>query len=190
MIRDKLLGSIGNAANEYSRTFMRKLMANATMNIRGAMSSGADAIMSVDDMQQMMEGMDGAGSMSEMLMSTFGEMAGGFLMDNAGRYLQPHLRKRKGLARKGNQLQYGLNNLPGMVNAWARGDKGESGMFGWLVRLLKAQVPTFAFDNTLKGSPMLSMDKPAIFDRQVHTSIVQVIPGLLSRIHQELAILS
>jgi hypothetical protein len=189
MLRDKIMSSVASGASDYARNFLKNILKNVGDSVRGTSANAAQGIMAADDAAQMsdMMGDMGGGSAMETIMNAIGGVAGQKAMAWGGNALRKHTSKNAKLARKGNEIEYFLSNYATMANKWSRSDKGESGNMGFLVRLLKSFVPGFALDSSLKGSPILGLDQPATFDDHTRRSIVEVIPGFLSRIHNELA---
>lgn len=187
MLKNKILGQVGNAANEYARTFVKKMFMNAAGHVASIVRPGSDGLMQADELGQMMEGMGPDASIMETVMQGMGGMAASFGQQAIGRILRPILAKNPKIAKMGNQAEHTLMNIPSLIREWASSDKGDNGKFGLFSRILKMFVPSFSFDTKMKGSKLMSLDEPAIFDKHVHTSIVEIIPGYLSKIHNEIA---
>lgn len=189
-------GLIGNRRN-FLKTLGEKLSSAVKEKARGFADSvqmglsAADQFADMREMQQSMAEMGGGGMDGKELA---GNVAGGLATNAAGARLGKWLRgkaeKHDGIMKWGNKLQYMSENAPQLATDWARSDKGESGLFGGLVSVLKDSInSTNSVDNSFISDKAGSMQDPDIFRRQTNKSITEVIPGYLARIHQEIRML-
>ncbi len=124
--------------------------------------------------------------------------AGGFIGSAApsfiagsryGNRLRDFLAKNPGISKVGNQLQYHLQNLPGYANQYARSSSGSFGPFSFLINPLKEAILGENTSHHIDVDNIKNLHQPSVFTRQTNKSINEIIPGLLSRIHNELQII-
>lgn len=189
--RDKLLGQFQQGAVDYVGQFTQRLTQNLGTALKGALgsltSAGEMAEMSAEQMEMMREmGMDVPGA-AEM----FGNASGNFAATEFGRWaagpMRRFLSKHRGLRQTGARLSYNLSNVPERLNRWAKSETDETGVMAPLINFLKEMVPRGGLDARLGTSPIIGADQPVPFDSLTRRSIVEIIPGFLSRIHLEIA---
>jgi Predicted chitinase len=134
----------------------------------------------------------------------YGQMAGQGLVGAMpwllSTFARPALAKNAKLNRAGHDLSYYSNAAPGLINGWLRNRQNFSEDFNandpnnkWYSRLQKRVVNPF-LNNTLFQMPasmgnrtrlnnpgVKDLTTPAIFDQMTRRSVVEVIPGLLTR---------
>lgn len=124
--------------------------------------------------------------------------AGGFIGSAApsfiagsryGNRLRDFLAKNPGINKVGNQLQYHIQNLPGYANQYARSSSGSFGPFSFLINPLKEAILGENASHHIDVDNIKNLHQPSVFTRQTNKSINEIIPGLLSRIHNELQII-
>lgn len=134
----------------------------------------------------------------------YGQMAGQGLASSLpwllSTFARPALARNDKLNRMGHDLSYYANAAPGLANGWLRNRQNFSEDYNpndpnnkWYTRLQKRVVNPFV-NNTLFQMPasmgnrtrlnnpgVKDLTTPAIFDQMTRRSIVEVIPGLLTR---------
>lgn len=129
--------------------------------------------------------------------STAGELAGAITPgtiagSRIGNRLREYISKNEGVAARGNQLQYHLQNIPQYAQEWARGSAGSFLPFGisdFIVNPLKDTILSGAPGRHVDVDNIKNLQEPGIITRQTTKTINEVIPGLLSRIHHELQVI-
>lgn len=183
-----LLGSNSNAIKEVSARFAKNLKQNlgsALQGFRGSLASTESLI-------------DTAKSASEMGFSGYelaGEFAGSALPYMAlgsryGKKAREALERRApGLVKGGNDIRFHLGNAQGHINRFARSSFGSNSLLGFLIDPLKDALLQSGQSHSVDVDSTRNLREPGVFTRQTNKSINEVIPGLLSRIHQELSII-
>lgn len=205
MSRNKFVAGAGSlAANVFGlrSNFVGNLSKNIQQRVMSGVKGFADnarAGLGMADM--MLDANDAERQMAEMMgekPKSFGESVAGLggnlategLGYKLGKTLRKHLNKNDTVVKRGNQLLYGVENAPQLATEFARGNKGESGLFGGAVRMLKDSVLQAATpDNKVESDSANKLHEPAIFNRQTNKSINEIIPGFLARILRELKVL-
>lgn len=192
-LRDKLYGRSQQAIVDYVGQFGQRFKGNLQNHLRTALTGvqmGASGVQSAAEAQAMMRemGMDTGGMWGQG-----GNLAGGIVADRFGRKIGRAARgaiNRFGpVKRGGDKLSYFLDAAPERLNDWAKSDKGEYGKYGSMVRFLKDLLPRYAAQTGIGESPLAGADEAVAFNAQARRSLVEVIPGFLSRIHHELQIM-
>lgn len=185
--RDRLLNNFQQQSVEYVAGFTRNLTKNLTDQVRNIAQQAAGAIEMAD------MGRDSIQSASEMGLDKkelFANMAGAgvvpILTRLMARPIQRRLSKNQKLANTGNRLQYTFGNVAERANTFAQSADDDMSLKGGLLRFVKEFLPRTGIDPTLAQSPLYSANEASPFDKQARRSLVEIIPGFLSRIHHEL----
>lgn len=199
LFRERLLGAASSKVREYGAKFIDKYAGNIKDAMKKNVGAFKDAAMngltSADMLLDARQGMQDAGESTDPYTSGgkfAGGMIGGELGDRLAKFLRPHVSKIPGVAKLGNKLEYGADNLPALISDWAKGNQGEdtnSPMWNKLLRGFKDLAPKDVVDNKLGETDLLRSQDAVPFTHLVRKSITDIIPGYLSRIHHELAIL-
>ena len=85
-------------------------------------------------------------------------------------------------------IQHHLADIPGALRRFTSRQDGSNPITSLLRGFLDNVLPSYQTDLTLENTGWRNLDKPAQFTQSVQRSIVDVIPGLLSRIWSEMRI--
>jgi hypothetical protein len=192
ILKRSLFGKLGQGISGWTQGAAARVM----KAVAGKIRTTAQAVgTTLADLTQAGEMAGGAGSMPgmsmrDMIVDVMGESAGGWLMD---KMLGPAAKKVGGFLSKNKKLVNGglaIKNAAGagghLLNSWARSGADRGGILGMLEGFLKAGVGTYSKDRTVKKSAAGRLDEAAHFNLQTRLAITDVIPGWLSRIHNEL----
>lgn len=195
---DSLSDGLIGGRRQFLKTLGEKLSGAVKEKARGFADSvqmGLSGLDQMADMREMQESMAEAGmgdglDTKEMGGQIVGGMATNALGAKLGKWLRGKSEKHEGIAKWGNKLQYVSENTPQLLTDWAKSDKGEAGILGGIVRVIKDSVNSAnSVDNSFEVDKAGSMQSPDTFRRQTNKSITEVIPGFLARIHQEIRML-
>lgn len=200
--RDRLLSAtqarVKDVAGKYFGKYKDNLIKGAKGHItnfkEGALGALSSAEMGIDIQEQMAE----MGEKSDPY-KTGGRLAGNTVGGWAGgklaKMLKPILGDMEKVKKGGAALEYGVDNFPALIEQWVKGDKGENTRFDWVnkgVRWLKDQAPNEIDDPLLdakKETDLTKANDAVAFSHAARKSLTDIIPGFLSRIHHELAII-
>lgn len=202
LIRKRALGAIGSNFSQFgNRLFdnIYNVVDQRSQDVNFRASGGIAAA------RMAMMGAQQARMMGRSLGARdYGQMAGQGLVGAMpwllSTFARPTLAKNAKLNRAGHDLSYYANAAPGLINGWLRDRKNFSEDYNpndpnnkWYTRLQKRVVNPFV-NNTLFQMPasmgnrtrlnnpgVKDLTAPAIWDQQQRRSIVEVIPGLLTR---------
>jgi hypothetical protein len=196
----KQLGSvIGNTifgrSNEFMNTLIGNLKKTAVGRVKNTVGFGRGVL---GDVNARLDDMDLAEAMGHKTdpWHAGGLVGGAFGTSLLGDYLAgklaPHLGKIPGIKKRGNQLQYGVENLPQILGEWARSNKGERGGMGdGIIRFLKANIRSAGKLQTgIEKDTVQGMNEPSYFSRQSSKTLNEIIPGYLARMLRELTVIS
>lgn len=197
--RDRLLGGVQKSAANYVSTFVQQLGKNARGIVNGALGSLTSGMQMGDSALEMMKmqedmaaDMEELGVKKQSKASTAAHFAGGAVADWMMPFLTGPIRKLMNRSQKTRQMgaKAGMMSefLAEKMNAWAQSPTDSGGILAPLLWMLKDAVPRFSLDRNIGESPLVSADRPAVFSNLAHRSIVEIIPGWLSRIHRELVV--
>ena len=196
--RDRMVNGVQKSAANFAGNFIRNVGKNARGAVNGVLGSimgglemgqsGYDMLKQQEEMNREMEQMGmKVESKSSMAANMAGSMMGDFLMPFITGPMRKLLGKNQKLVQKGAKYGNIARSLPEMIQNWARtSDSGENKWHTPLLWMLKDIIPKFSLDRSLGESPLVAADQAATFNNLTQRSIVEIIPGYLSRIHREL----
>lgn len=186
LLRDRLLGRIQGAMGSALSRMGKRLVSNAKGAIQGAVGGFAEGVQMAGDTREMMSEM--GISPTQMFGEQMGNMFAGAMGQKLGEFFAPTLKKMPGVAKAGSRAAYMLNTAGEQLRNAGRKYEDDTGIKGFFARMLVDAFPTLGRgDSRVGDSPLLGADKPAQYDNLSRRSLVEIIPGYLSRIHQEIA---
>lgn len=123
-----------------------------------------------------------------------GRMAGSEASDAAQRFGMPFLSRlarpmlRKASDRLGGYdhfVNYAMNNASSMLQDYAQDLNNTTGWRGMLKNAVRSVVPSYFLDDQIKDGSFQTIDRQAAFNQMTQRSIVDIIPGYLSRLLHE-----
>ena len=178
--RNRLLGSAQDSAGRFAQNYFGKMFQRMQNSVR-EMTGGVNDAMGMSDMGDDVP-------MLDMVMQGLGSGAVNLGARLGGKYSREFLgRKMPGSEQFGAKLHRILTSAPQYLNRYARSATKREGMVGFGEEMLKDVLRTHTMDPQIGYSGLADMDKPATFDKLARLSIVEVIPGLLSRIEHNTA---
>lgn len=190
-INSALNGIFGNRSGfvgQVGQRLKKNLKDQLAMNVAG-FRFGLSGIESGLDAAQAMQGMGmddpystagqflGAGALHASLGSRFGNR------------LRERITKNQKVGTLNNQLSYWTNNIPQLAEKFAKSSWGSFGLGSFLVNPLKDAIMQGRMQRQVDVDNIKNLQEPGVFTRQTNKTIIEVIPGLLSRIHHELLIM-
>lgn len=214
IMRNKFMNNIYDSVFDSRRGYVGKVVGRLGNKIKDKITGFASDVQSgiamadtAMDTSEMAAEMGGGGlDPYEVAGSAVGGMAmdslGGKLGKRVGNVINSSRFGRK-VRTVGNDLEYGVKNLPQLGDKFAKGDYDyDTGITGkiigaignipggqTLIDALKEAARSEPMDKTMKVDAIKDMQAPAVFSNQTRKSINEVIPGFLARIYQELQIL-
>lgn len=178
--RNKLLGGLQDSAGKYATTYLQRVGKKAGDALKGAMGGLAGGIDMMDS--------DSDTPFIEVAARIVGEYGMQGAAKLAGGPLRKLLSKRfPGLDQNGAQIERLVKDWPLLMNKYARSASKRGGLKGAAEDMFKSFLPTYEMNTTVGKDGVGSLDKPAAFDRLTRRSIVEIIPGYLSRMEHHLA---
>lgn len=190
-LRDTMLYSTQQSVVNYARDFVGRTRNNLKNVVQRNIQDFSGAMSGVLGMADQMDmGEDGPTiDKYDVAGGTLGGLAGGKLADYAMPYLRRYAKGNDTLSRGNDFLNFFTESLPRRINRWALQDNGETGFGGAFIRTIKDILPKHYLETMAGSSPILDADQPAVFNQLTRRSITEIIPGYLSRIHNELQIM-
>lgn len=187
--RDALTGKIQQSMTSGFRPFVSQFFNNlktagqtGIRNFVGNVQTAVDLKEQFEQMQQM--AVDGGEDSTEAT----GKMVGGVLSQSlagmVGSKLRPYLAKNEKLVGRGHQLARLRSSIPNKVRKWAQSPTENFGLWGSIVDAVKQAVPTQGRNREVAQSNISDLMGPSMFTNKAHLTLVDIIPGLLSRILQ------
>jgi Transglycosylase SLT domain len=178
--RNKLLGGMQDSAGRWASGYLKGMTKRAGENLRDVLGNSESALSMLDGESEM--------PWQDFLMQAAGKKATESAIRFAGGRLAPVLAKRfPGLAQSGGRLGRGANSLPQLLNRYAKSTTSREGMPGIMEDVLKSILGKHELNTTVGQHGLGNLDKPAAWDKLSRRTLVEVIPGLLSRIEHNTA---
>ncbi len=187
--RDALTGKIQESMTSGFKPFISQFFNNlktagqtGIRNFVGNVQTAVDLKEQFEQMQQM--AVDGGEDSTEAT----GKMVGGVLSQSLagmiGGKLRPILSKNDNLVGRGHQLARLRSAAPNKLRKWAQSPTENFGLWGSIVDAVKQAVPTQSRNREVAQSNISDLMGPSMFTNKAHLTLVDIIPGLLSRILQ------
>jgi predicted chitinase len=191
MMRDRMLAGAQSKIGEHFSGFYSKLRGNLEGAVKQrAKGVGDNLSMAAGQMEMAREAQESGVDIDPMNMA--GGMAGGaasgFLMKRLTPHLQQWAKNNSSVMANGSHLSH-LLNLPRQANDYARSETDGGPVRRYFEQLFKDIIPQYQLDKTAGDVPLIGADEHVPFTSLTRRSITEIIPGFLSRIHQEIRIL-
>lgn len=192
IMKRSLFGKLGQGISGWTQGAASRVMKAVSGKIRSTAAAVGTTLSDLTQAGEMARGASGMPGMNmrDMIVDMLGESAGGWLMD---KMLGPAAKKAGGFLSRNKKLVNGglaIKNAAGagghMLNSWSRSGDTRGGFLGMIEGFFKEAVGTYSKDRTVKKSAAGRLDEAAHFNLQTRMAITDVIPGWLSRIHNEL----
>lgn len=181
--RDNMTSGIQSKVSELGSGFFQRASGSLTKRFREKAQGWNEQLKSMTGMAEMAQDASEMVDPYEMAGSSAGGAASGFI---GNRFLFPLLRRmgvqNETIANAGRDAQDRVSRLPRQINEWVKENQGAPGVAGFIADAIGGK----GLENTLDTPGIEGSLDPAIFDKQTRQSIVEIIPGYLSRIHHEL----
>lgn len=186
-IRNRL-GASSNPATRFISGLGNRVKRNLSEKAKGLASGlgmGADQIAS---MQDAIEGVDedmSPGGRLGMVANLLGQSAAEWGATKLARIPKRLMMHAGRTNRHAAYVENTVKQLPELFNRWANTDSDVMTMRGGFMQMIKDLVKSSPDARTSLGeSPILTADKPVPWDSLSRRSLVEIIPGFLSRILQ------
>lgn len=188
--RNKFMNDVRDSLFGGTSDYLRKFMGNVAKNAKGKIQDVAGQVNGLTSSLGMMGDADGMGMSKGQLA---GQVAGGLVGDYAvGKgqdWLKGKIAGNPRLQKGAQKLKYGMNN-PGHLMKDALSDPMRSwGPLEGFRAFLAESLPNTKADATLDKDTVGALGGVGIYTRGANKSITEIIPGYLSRILRELAII-
>ena len=188
MLKERMLKAAGGKLSDFKDNYLQNLGKNVKRKIGSVTSAAAmaaDAAMMMDPEDLRAMGVDPTEMVGGMLGEHFAENLTSEMI-NKYKHKIPYLSKIK---KTGNFLSRTINELPANLDQYSRTASKREGVKGTLENLFKSFLPRFSYETSLTKDTLSDTDKATPFDVQTRKSIVEIIPGYLSRILQSIDIM-
>ncbi|WP_257291981.1 peptidoglycan DD-metalloendopeptidase family protein [Endozoicomonas sp. ONNA1] len=198
LMRDRLLGAVTDNVSDFTSGYMGKLKENITNKVTEQAQSFADGLSQFADMANMMadqdEQMAEMGVASEQFDPTksgsklFGGMVGGRIARFLGKRLNKTLESNDKVASTSNRLAATLGDLGGNLNRLATdGYQGDSETLQRIFEAIRPILPALSGEReSITHNLHATSTEGVSYDQITRRSIIEIIPGYLSRILNEL----
>lgn len=193
--RNKFLNTVQDSLFGESNGYVKKLIDNIGKSVKSKIKDGIDSFSSITSMADMATSVsDGMGDefgpdKYEMGGSLAGNIAGDYGMGKFQKWLGKKAQKYPGIVKLGENIRYGLDNSGGLINDHVNDYSTDWGMAEGLRDFIRENLPNLKPDTSFEVAGIGAMKDADFFNRATNRSIVEIIPGLLSRIHREIQVL-
>ena len=191
MFRDRMLAAAQGQISGYFGNFFGKFRENLQGAVQSRARGVGDNLSMVAGQMEMARDAQEAGVDIDP-MSIGGQMAGGqasnFLMKRLTPKIQQWANDNENVVANGAYLTH-LLNLPRQANEYARSETEGGPIRRYFEQLLKDIIPQYQLNRVGGDAPILNAQDAVPFTSLTRRSITEIIPGYLSRIHQEIRIL-
>lgn len=181
MLRDRLLGSVQDQISQYTQNFFSNARENLVKKTQEKAKGWGDQLSmmagAVDMMAENAEFMDPYDTLGQQA----GSLASGALLNGVAPRVRGFIEQNPRAMAMASEMAQGVDDLPRTLNKWAKSRTGTGGILGFLAD----SMGTVGIDKRLDQTGVGQSEEPAIYDKLTRRSIVEVIPGYLSRILQE-----
>jgi hypothetical protein len=192
-IKRQLTNKAVNRVSGYLPAYLAEFYPNLRQNL---MTQAAQFLQNIDqlagqgEMLGSMGGMLGRGDRSGIAGDLAGEgmhgLLGSFIVPRLARAMRPAFNRAGDKAGGQNHLlAYYLNNFPALLQEYTQDLNQSSGWRGVLQNFVRSVAPSYYQDDEIKDGTYQSINKEATFNQLTQRSIVDIIPGYLSRILHE-----
>lgn len=179
---------VSGAASHLTKNMAGKLLKDISSNMKGALGSAVEMISGISDAAEVMDEMGGMhkGGKSGLMAEQMGAMATQFLIPHLALPFQKLFGKSVRGMRGGSFLENMFSQTAAKVNRWKHSEsEGDGGWRDNLLQAVKDLMPGMEQEKYVGGSMLTTADKATPFDKLTRRSIVEIIPGYLSRILSE-----
>lgn len=191
MFRDRMLSSAQSQISGYFGNFFGKFRENLQGAVQSRARGVGDNLSTVAGQMEMARDAQEAGVDIDP-MSIGGQMVGGqasnFMMKRLTPKIQQWANDNENVVANGAYLTH-LLNLPRQANEYARSNTEGGPIRRYFEQLLKDIIPQYQLNRVGGDAPILNAQDAVPFTSLTRRSITEIIPGYLSRIHQEIRIL-
>ena len=197
MTRERLFGAVQQGMMDSGPgRFVQRIFDNLGGKLKEAGSRFRDgAEQGLQMAEQMQMAGDMAGGFEDMGMSKErmgGQLAAGFGMEELGQWfgrkLKPILEKNDKVVGLGHAGMYGARNFHEIARDWADENNMSGGLKGFAADVFNEALAERK-NLTIGGDSILKAADPAIWDNLSRKSLVEIIPGYLSRMLQSINLL-
>lgn len=180
-LNERINGQLERSVPEFLSNYYPQMQRNATQGITGllrtALSGGSmmgGTGMSMGDMAGSMAGMGAGSFVANTLIPRLAMMA------------KPFAERQSHRAGGHDQtVAYWLNNMPSIIQDYTRDANQSVGWRGMLQNAVRSAAPQYYRNDELNEGSFQTINQQAAFNRLSQRSLVDIIPGYLSRILQE-----
>lgn len=190
--KEGLIGAGQNKLAQYRKDLFPNMGKNLDKLVKQNAADFRDRLLGVTSQLDMLGADDDGPKLdgANLVGSSLGGIAGGWLADKGAKLLKPIIGDNEYVKRGADKLNYNMKRLPGYLNDLAdRADPTDKSFWGGVKRVGAQIIGPYNVDMKAGPNVLDSAREQVEFDDLSRRSITEIIPGFLSRIHHELAII-
>ena len=184
-IREGLFGG----TTDYVKKFLKNVTANAKSKVSDWAQSIGSATSGIDMASSMLDSAGDGIDYKEFGGELAGGMAAQYGIGKGQDWLKRKLKDNPALAKGAENIRYRLDNSGQLLQDYFSDYNKSWGPLNGLKDFLGDSLPGLRPDTAVDKDALNKMHEPAIFTQAASKSIIEIIPGLLSRIHREIHVL-
>lgn len=180
--RERMFGGAKSYMQRFSRNI--KDQAQKTLSGIGGMASSMEAASGMLDESALPKS-----ERDKMMVSGLMEIPLNWASEKGSAYLKKKTSKNRQIRRGDAKLRNFADSLPDRINSALSDPEKDWGIFEGLREMLRNTAPNGSVDTTIEGDVLGRQHEALPWSRQSAKTLNEIIPGILSRIHQELRII-
>ena len=203
MLKERLAGNIQERVGSFVEGYTDRLVSSVTNRLKESGAVARDILTNTNDALEAGEMVEDSGiDKTELGASTATTLVGGFGLEALARKIKPYMERNETVNSAVNRLQYLAENKDALIAETLNKPPEELGKYdeegnetklidrlgNKLIRAISGLSPggMNTGERLQKVDTLKTADEAVAFSRLTRQSIVEIIPGYLSRIHQEL----
>lgn len=189
VLKTSTVASLTEGARDWFKNGTKRLLSHYKGQLKEFATTAGMVLETAQSGAEMMEGADKRAMALEMGGGGLGQYAAGKLADKLTPKLRELAEKNPKAVAWGLRLSNLNNTLPQKILDWVRDRSGEENSDSWWSRFIgstKDGLGDFKKGTAIRTSAADKLDEAVHFNLQARQTLVEVIPGWLSRIHNEI----
>lgn len=186
-VLDPFRNVVNKTAADFAHNFLGQLFNNIGSKAAGAIGAGSNMGGGLLGMLYNQLKDDPYGNAGQFAATEGVNLLAQYLMPRAAMVARPGLRRASDRLTGGldSRLSYLIDNMQSISQDYITDTSNESGIHGYLKDALRTVLPTFRLDDLVKDNTYQTIEQAASFNQLSQRSLVEIIPGYLSRILHE-----
>lgn len=175
MLKQRLISGSLNTISNWTSNYRKQL----TDNLKGLVSG----VLSPVSMTSIL-GQEGMGDGTTNAGATVGSAIADWGGDQLSYLAQPYIERNPFLRKSSAFLSRNLTGIPQRLDRWAKSETKGYGYGASITQGIKDLLPKYYLNDRVGNNQLMDADQPAIWNRQSHRTLNEVIPAYLAQINR------